>query len=133
MRQTNNSIRSASALFESEGVHPRISKAARELGLTPRENEIVELFAMGRSTATLAKELCISEATIRTHLRNIFSVLKINSRVQLVVMVLTGILREVDSQYGPKQEPSIDAGAFALSGETAVPAHSSTSPQQAII
>lgn len=78
-------------------VHRRIRQAVRRLGLTPRESQLVELFAMGYATAAVSKNLGISEATIRTHLRKIFSALKVASRVQLVALVLKIILEELDS------------------------------------
>ena len=39
--------------------------------LTPREKEIVVLLREGQNRPTVAKRLCIAEATLKTHLKNI--------------------------------------------------------------
>lgn len=76
--------------------HPRIKKAVVKLGLTQRESQIVEKFAIGKSTQALASELFISAATVRTHLRKIFTKLNIGSRVELLSLVIAKILDEID-------------------------------------
>ncbi len=76
--------------------HPRIKAAVAKLGLTQRESQIVEKFAIGKSTQALADELYISAATVRTHLRKIFTKLNIGSRVELLSMVIAKILEDVD-------------------------------------
>jgi len=78
--------------------HPRIKKAVGKLGLTQRESQIVEKFAIGKSTQALANELYISAATVRTHLRKIFTKLDIGSRVELLSMVIAKILEDVGDQ-----------------------------------
>ena len=76
--------------------HPRIRMAVAKLGLTPRESQIVENLAIGKSTKALANELHISAATVRTHLRKIFTKLNIGSRVELLSMVISKILEDID-------------------------------------
>ncbi len=76
--------------------HPRIKRAVAKLGLTPRESQIVVEFAIGKSTQALASELYISAATVRTHLRKIFTKLNIGSRVELLSMVISKILEDID-------------------------------------
>ena len=76
--------------------HPRIRMAVAKLGLTQRESQIVVEFAIGKSTQALANELYISAATVRTHLRKIFTKLNIGSRVELLSMVIAKILDEID-------------------------------------
>ena len=53
--------------------------------LTEREQEILTLLASGRSNAELAKELYLSEPTIKTHLSSIFRKLGVRDRVQAVI------------------------------------------------
>lgn len=77
--------------------HPRIKAAVAKLGLTQRESQIVEKFAIGKSTQALANELFISAATVRTHLRKIFTKLNIGSRVELLSMVIAKILEDIDN------------------------------------
>ncbi len=76
--------------------HPRIRAAVARLGLTQRESQIVEKFAHGMSTQALATDLFISAATVRTHLRKIFAKLDINSRVELLSLVLAKVMEDLD-------------------------------------
>lgn len=50
--------------------------------VTPREQEILRLLASGLSNGEIARELSISESTVKTHLGNIYAKLDVNSRVQ---------------------------------------------------
>jgi DNA-binding NarL/FixJ family response regulator len=50
--------------------------------LTPREREILQLVAEGRPTAELAKELWVSQQTIKFHLSNIFRKLGVANRTE---------------------------------------------------
>jgi DNA-binding CsgD family transcriptional regulator len=65
-------------------------RSAREklssLGLSPRQAEIAALVLQGRSNRVVATELGISEQTVKDHLHDIFSKLKIKSRYQLIFL-----------------------------------------------
>lgn len=52
--------------------------------LSERELQIVELVACGKSNKQIAKNLKISEWTVSTHLRRIFTKLKVDSRAAMV-------------------------------------------------
>jgi DNA-binding NarL/FixJ family response regulator len=54
-------------------------------GLTPREGEIADLVATGRSNEEIAAMLTISSATVKTHITRILAKLKLRDRAQLVV------------------------------------------------
>jgi DNA-binding NarL/FixJ family response regulator len=57
-------------------------QAPRSL-LTTRETEIVRLVAGGMRNAEVAKQLSLSESTVKTHLNNIFQKLELRDRVAL--------------------------------------------------
>jgi DNA-binding NarL/FixJ family response regulator len=57
----------------------------REPVLTGRETEVVRLVARGLKNEEIARELCIGEGTVKTHLRNIFGKLGLEDRSQLVI------------------------------------------------
>jgi len=52
--------------------------------ITAREYEVAKLVAEGLTNAKIAKKLKITEGTVKQHLYNIFSKLKVKSRLQLV-------------------------------------------------
>jgi DNA-binding NarL/FixJ family response regulator len=72
--------------------------------LTPREEQVVALVADGLSNREIARELSLSEHTIKKYLFRIFDKVGISSRVELVLYAL--------SHGGPRQAEWI-AGATA--------------------
>lgn len=59
-------------------------------GITDREREIIEKVIEGKSNATIAAELFISLATVKTHLHNIYTKLGVESRFDLLAKVRSG-------------------------------------------
>ena len=53
--------------------------------LTSREREVLALMATGRSNSELADALVVSEATAKTHVRNVLAKLDLRDRVHAVV------------------------------------------------
>lgn len=56
--------------------------------LTKREHEVFRLLIMNKSTKDIAKELHISEKTIRNHISNVMQKLGVNGRAGAVVELL---------------------------------------------
>ncbi len=56
--------------------------------LTARETEVLQLVAAGTSNRDIANALCISENTVKNHLRNILEKLHLDNRVQAVAYAL---------------------------------------------
>ena len=56
----------------------------KELGITPREHEILGLIAEGLSNREIAERLFVSENTVKTHSSRVFEKLGVNRRVQAV-------------------------------------------------
>jgi DNA-binding NarL/FixJ family response regulator len=64
-----------------------IAKLAASLSseaLTGRELEVLSLLAQGKSNKDIATKLFISETTVKSHLRSIFTKLKVLSRTEAV-------------------------------------------------
>jgi ATP/maltotriose-dependent transcriptional regulator MalT len=56
----------------------------RQLGITPRELEILEAIAAGLSTREIADKLFVSENTVKTHSKRLFEKLNAKRRTQAV-------------------------------------------------
>lgn len=56
--------------------------------LTPREVDILRLVAQGMSNKSIAEQVFVSEATVRTHMTNILSKLHLANRVQATLYAL---------------------------------------------
>ncbi|MBT2208768.1 response regulator transcription factor [Actinomadura sp. NEAU-AAG7] len=54
--------------------------------LTGRETQVLDLLAGGREYAQIARELGISEKTVRNHLSNLFVKLEVNNRAQAILV-----------------------------------------------
>ena len=56
--------------------------------LTPRESEILELLAEGQSNKLIAKNLGISDGTVKLHVKAVLRKLEIHSRVEAAVIAI---------------------------------------------
>jgi len=64
---------------------PQIDSAAHgRLGLSPQEWRIVQAILEGRRVASIARNLHLSEHTVRNHLKNIFRKVNVRSQAELV-------------------------------------------------
>ncbi|QFG20999.1 response regulator transcription factor [Actinomadura sp. WMMB 499] len=66
------------------GERPRTSRGGLPDGLTRREAEVLALIAQGRSNAEIAGDLFIGEATVKTHINNLFAKANLRDRAQAV-------------------------------------------------
>jgi DNA-binding NarL/FixJ family response regulator len=70
------------------------AKTPSQAALSGREIEVLELVARGKSNRELAKDLHLSEATVKSHLIHIFDKLGVTDRTAAVTVALErGILR----------------------------------------
>lgn len=58
--------------------------AAKALGLTAREREVLDLMAEGQSNKEIARSLSVSPNTVKTHVGNLYSKLEVAKRTQAV-------------------------------------------------
>jgi DNA-binding response OmpR family regulator len=56
--------------------------------LTPREREVLDILAQGRTQDEIARELFITPKTVATHIQRVLAKLGVHSRAQAVAMVL---------------------------------------------
>ena len=52
--------------------------------LSPRETEVLQLLAKGKSYTMIAGELFIDKETVRSHIKNIYIKLEVNSKAQAI-------------------------------------------------
>jgi two-component system, NarL family, response regulator LiaR len=76
--------------------HAQIDEAlrwpGRDIGLTERESELLSMLSTGMTNRELASHLYISENTIKTHLRRLYSKLGVRNRAQAASLAGRGIL-----------------------------------------
>jgi NarL family two-component system response regulator LiaR len=67
-------------------VEPFVANGVKlaELGITPRELEILQQIATGKSTREIAQTLFVSENTVKTHASRLFDKLGVGRRTQAV-------------------------------------------------
>jgi two-component system nitrate/nitrite response regulator NarL len=88
-------------LVISESLTRLLAQALRDEGkrldpreavaLTTREREILEQIACGLSNKLIAKELQISEGTVKVHVKNLLKKLNLHSRVEAAVWALKSL------------------------------------------
>ena len=64
-----------------------VDRIAEEYSLSPREKEIMRLLAMGYTKNAISERLGISDNTIRTHSRNVYTKLNVHSRQELMDLI----------------------------------------------
>ena len=67
------------------------TRTQQELGLSPRQAQIVRLVLQGNADKQIAQELNISLATVRTHMRRLFEKFDLSDRLELTLLVLTSL------------------------------------------
>jgi DNA-binding CsgD family transcriptional regulator len=73
---------------ELEAMQPAPSGDTQR-GLSQRQLDVLRLVAVGANASQIAEELSISEATVRTHVKNILGRLGANNRAHAVALAMT--------------------------------------------
>jgi two-component system, NarL family, response regulator LiaR len=85
--------------------HAQIDEAlrwpGREIGLTERESELLSLLSTGMTNRELGSHLYVSENTIKTQLRSLYSKLGVRNRAQAAALAGQGILGDHRRQAKP--------------------------------
>ena len=76
---------------EVDAIDERCAAIGSERGLSKREIEIMQYLCKGRSRPYIAETLYLSENTVRTHSRRIYTKLDIHNRQELLDLVSKGV------------------------------------------
>ncbi len=79
------------ALGRRKGKNPSSSQDKPLKDLTDRENEVIALVGQGLPNGVIAKKLCISETTVKSHLTNIFAKLGLTNRAQIILLMKVSV------------------------------------------
>lgn len=76
---------------EDEAKRPRFQDRCRQVaeqhGLSPKETEIMVLFAKGRSSARIQEDLYLSRGTVTTHLRHIYQKMDVHNKQEFLDLI----------------------------------------------
>lgn len=72
-----------------------------ELGLTPRQGDVLALVLRGLSNKRIALMLCLSESTVKEHMTGILQTLGVSSRVHAITFLRGSSLTVVGRQHHP--------------------------------
>ena len=106
------------------------AKAPLDCELTPREHEIITLVSSGLSNKEIARRLNPTEATVKTHLHNIYQKARVPNRTALTarfqaIRQANGHAHEfVDAQLGQPGGIAVDAWKMAAECVRAIEASS---------
>lgn len=74
----------ASPLGDDRAQTRKAAEASRVESLSPRQGEVFALMAKGFSNKMIARQLNISEGTVKSHVATIFDVLRVHNRVSAI-------------------------------------------------
>ncbi|HJS69554.1 MAG TPA: helix-turn-helix transcriptional regulator, partial [Gaiellaceae bacterium] len=84
----------------SRNGHASVANGRGRLGVTPREQEVLELVAAGLGRAEIASRLVISPRTVGSHLQHMLRKLDVHSQAQLLAAAYRDGLIEPPSRPG---------------------------------
>ncbi len=69
---------------QSVDLDERLADLTKDFGLTPREREVVGLYARGRTRAVIGDQLCVSENTVRDHIKSAYRKMGVHEKQELI-------------------------------------------------
>jgi DNA-binding CsgD family transcriptional regulator len=77
-----------SLLLHDDSEEFRLARFSVSLGLSPREEEVMQYIARGYTNLNIAAILGLSESGVKFHVRNVFARAKVNTRTELMAQLL---------------------------------------------
>jgi DNA-binding NarL/FixJ family response regulator len=69
-----------------QNAQPPASRGGEDLGLTPRQMDVLRCLLKGMSTKLICRELNLQESTVKNHMQAVFAALHVRTRTQAVVV-----------------------------------------------
>ena len=66
----------------------KLAERTHQSDLSDQEHEVIRLMALGKTNLEIAELLHISESTVKFHVGNLMTKLKVNDQVQAVLIAL---------------------------------------------
>ena len=91
---SNDLIDTVRAVYRGERPIPadvasRLAMRAGQAGLSPREIEVLELIALGKRNKEIGDTLGITQETVQTHIKRLFTKLDVHDRTAAVMVALS--------------------------------------------
>jgi two-component system nitrate/nitrite response regulator NarL len=101
--------------------HLAVAERPSQVGgsLTPREAEIARLVSQGLRNKEIARELHLSEGTVKMHLHHIYDKLRLGGRTQLALS-MAGTCAPVPASGGEARPPAEPARPYSAAAATCV-------------
>lgn len=90
-------------------IQSRETPAANHFNLTEREQQTLDLITRGMSNKLIARELGISDGTVKVYVKNLLRKLKVNSRLELAAWAHANMSQVSNS---PEQQRSINSSVI---------------------
>lgn len=75
----------------------RVATVAKKFAFSPRETDVVELLAQGRSVTAIQEQLTLSQSTVKTHIRSIYRKAGVGNKQEFISLLMaTEIPGETD-------------------------------------
>lgn len=76
------------ASFSGQGISAALARKEIGFGLTSREMQVLKFLPSGKTSSQIARDLFVTEATVKTHLSSIYRKLGVVNRTQAVSIAL---------------------------------------------
>ena len=98
----NNRLNSSSKTSFGIGAN-QFEKACLERGVTPKQTAVFKAMAEGKGNKQIATDLKLSVHTVRAHIRDIFRILRVNSRIEALNEVREGKASDSQAERNPEE------------------------------
>ncbi len=105
------------------GEAPRAPSSDDPNGLTQRQAEVLEQLSLGKSNKLIARQLGMTEATVKVHVRQIMRKLGASNRTQAALCAMESHLASADAGGGALAK---NGGASSIAAATSCPAAEKT-------